>query len=356
MRQLLRKDVKFQWTKECDRELQYLKEALTKPPILRPIDPRLPIYLQVDGSKMGYGAAILQRDVHGNFYVIQYGAKATNPAQQQYNSDDLECLALIYSLKLIEPIAINKEIIVITDNSHLLHLNTWTPINARQKGMIAYLMQFNLTISYVKGSRNVTADCLSPLFTDASPKEHLRNAPATIRDEEEFLFAVTTRSAARRQVQTDDVQTAPDGIGPSTDRGRRDYADDETVNGAADDSQELGPLTDLYEDADDRLSSDARNDKLITVRTITGTDYENDEEFKYLFKYLTTGELSEDDKINKTTLLMSDQYLLEDDVLYRIEIPRKKHCGDAFPIERVLVATYLLSAEAFAALQVRSSQ
>ena len=41
MRQLLRKDVKFQWTKECDRELQYLKEALTKPPILRPIDPRL---------------------------------------------------------------------------------------------------------------------------------------------------------------------------------------------------------------------------------------------------------------------------------------------------------------------------
>jgi len=51
MRQLLRKDVKFQWTKECDRELQYLKEALTKPPILRPIDPRLPIYLQVDGSK-----------------------------------------------------------------------------------------------------------------------------------------------------------------------------------------------------------------------------------------------------------------------------------------------------------------
>jgi len=245
MRQLLRKDVKFQWTKECDRELEYLKEALTKPPILRPIDPRLPIYIQVDGSKQGYRAAILQRDVDGNFYVIQYGAKAKNPAQQQYNSDDLECLALIYLLKLIEPIAVNKPIIVITDNSHLLHLNTWTPINARQKRMIAYLMQFNLTISYVKGSRNVTADCLSRLFTDASPKERLRNAPATIRDEEELLFAATTRSAARRQAQTDDLQTSLDGVGPSADRGRRDYAVGETVNGAADDSQELGPLTDL---------------------------------------------------------------------------------------------------------------
>jgi len=170
--------------------------------------------------------------------------------------------------------------------------------------MIAYLMQSNLTISYVKGSRNVTADCLSRLFTNASPKERLRYAPATIRDEEEFLFAVTTRSAARRQAQTGDVQTAPDGVGPSTDQGRRYYADGETVNRAVDDIEELGPLTDLYEDADDRLSSDARNDTLISVPTITGTDYENDEDVKYLFKYLTMGELTEDDKINKTTLLI----------------------------------------------------
>jgi len=131
MRELLRKDVKFHWTQECDRELEYLKKASTKPPILRPIDPWLPIYVQVDSSKFGFGTAILQRDTDGNFYVIQYGAKATNPAQQKYNSDDLECMALIYALKSIEPIAINKPIIVITDNSHLLHLNTWNPINAK---------------------------------------------------------------------------------------------------------------------------------------------------------------------------------------------------------------------------------
>ena len=76
VRQLLRKDVKFQWTKECDKEPEYLKEAPTKLPISRPIDPRLPIYVQVDDSKQGYGAAILPRDANGNFYVIQYGAKA----------------------------------------------------------------------------------------------------------------------------------------------------------------------------------------------------------------------------------------------------------------------------------------
>ena len=61
-------------------------------------------------------------------FVIQYGAKATNPAQQKYNSDDLECMALIYALKSIEPIA---PIIVITDKSYLLQLNTWNPINAK---------------------------------------------------------------------------------------------------------------------------------------------------------------------------------------------------------------------------------
>jgi len=39
MRQLLRKDAPFDWTIECDRELEYLKTCLTSDPVLKPIDP-----------------------------------------------------------------------------------------------------------------------------------------------------------------------------------------------------------------------------------------------------------------------------------------------------------------------------
>lgn len=48
MRKLLCKGQKFIWTAECDKELEYLKQALTKPPILRPMDPRLPVIIQTD--------------------------------------------------------------------------------------------------------------------------------------------------------------------------------------------------------------------------------------------------------------------------------------------------------------------
>jgi len=41
-------------------------------------------------------------------------------------------------------------------------------------------------------------------------------------------------------------------------------------------------------------------------------------DIKHAFKYLTTGELSDDDKINKTTLLMCDQYVVENDGIFPI--------------------------------------
>ena len=164
MRQLLRKDQKFIWSYDCQKEFEYLKRSLTNPPILRPLDSRLPIIIQTDGSKLGFGFVILQQATYGNLHVVNYGAKATNLAQQAYCADDLEALALVYALKSIEPLAVHKPITVVTDNSHLLHLNTWKPLNSRQRRMITYLMQFDLTIRYIRGSRNVTPDFLSRLL------------------------------------------------------------------------------------------------------------------------------------------------------------------------------------------------
>ena len=86
---------------------------------------------------------------------------------------------------------------MITDNAHLLHLNTWHPVSNMQKRAITYLMQFDLHISYLKGCRNAAPDCLSRLFTDSSQVERLQNAPQPIREDDDFLFAVTTRAAAK---------------------------------------------------------------------------------------------------------------------------------------------------------------
>ena len=50
VRQLLRKDVPFVWSPECEAELTFLKQCLTTNPILKPIDPNRDLVICTDAS------------------------------------------------------------------------------------------------------------------------------------------------------------------------------------------------------------------------------------------------------------------------------------------------------------------
>ena len=200
LRTLLKKDEPFVWTPKCDEELSYLKTCLMNPPILRPIDPSRPLVIVADGSSHGFGWVALQNDDKDEWHPVTFGAKATTKQQQMYPADELEAIALMFALKSMEPVAIHKEVIVMTDNSHLLHLGTWQPINARQKRMVAYLSQFRLRIRYIKGKSNLQADCLSRLFQDSSDEERKEFRPTYAQEKNDFILAVT-RSADRASLK-----------------------------------------------------------------------------------------------------------------------------------------------------------
>jgi len=63
---------------------------------------------------------------------------------------------------------------------------------------------------------------------------------------------------------------------------------------------------------------------LVDLPTITADDYLQDAEFKYMFQYLRNGDLTDNDDQDRLTLLMADQYLIENDALYRLSTPRNK--------------------------------
>jgi len=46
---LLKKDVPFVWSPECEAELQYLKQCLISDPLLKPFDPNKDLVLSIDG-------------------------------------------------------------------------------------------------------------------------------------------------------------------------------------------------------------------------------------------------------------------------------------------------------------------
>ena len=188
MRKLLTKDTEFKWTAECQRELEYLKDALIKDPILMPINPNKYFVIMSDASETGIGHTLLQYDDDTALRVVSYRAHSLTPAQKNYVIAELELLAVGLALKQFECYRIHKNITIITDNTIVLHPDKWNAVNARQKRLLMYIMQFKITVKFIKGCHNYTADALSRLFEDATDVQKFEARPD--QDADDFVLAL----------------------------------------------------------------------------------------------------------------------------------------------------------------------
>ena len=60
MTELLKKDTKFKWTKECEASFQELKKRLTIAPVLILPDIRKDFQVYCDASHLGLGSVLMQ--------------------------------------------------------------------------------------------------------------------------------------------------------------------------------------------------------------------------------------------------------------------------------------------------------
>jgi len=97
-------------------------------PILRPINPSSPLAIVADGSSHGFSWEALQNDDKDELHAVTFGAKATTKQQQMYPADELEAIALMFALMSMGPVAVHKEVLVMTDNIQLFHLGMWQSI------------------------------------------------------------------------------------------------------------------------------------------------------------------------------------------------------------------------------------
>ena len=295
MRQLLLKDNAYKWTPQCQEEFEYLKECLMRDPILKPINPNKDVVIMTDACTTGYSYVLMQYGSDEKLHVVSYGAQATTRAQSRYVPAELELVAVALALKSHEVFLLHKGVTIVSDNTRVLHLKSWPAVNERQRRLLTYLMQFRLTIKYIRGSKNLTADALSRIFEDMTEQERQEYVPAPTNDE--FVVAVH--------------HNEQDALELTEKRSNHDE-EQEQVEGAS--------------------------DRFVDAFPITSKDYEQDEEFRDMFVYLTTGNLTGNEKTDKTILLLADQYFLENDILFRLTIPRNKRVARVSPVsERLCV-------------------
>lgn len=88
---------KWQWGDREQTAFQYLKEALTTPPILGYPDFQMPVEVHVNASQAGLGAVLYQTQA-GQKRVIFYASRGFSRSEKHCSAFKLEFLALKWSI------------------------------------------------------------------------------------------------------------------------------------------------------------------------------------------------------------------------------------------------------------------
>ncbi|RXN13855.1 Retrovirus-related Pol poly from transposon [Labeo rohita] len=160
LRQLLRQDSEFLWDKQHDVAFQKMKDIITREPgpVLAFFDTSKDLTLQVDASKYGLGAVLLQEGK-----PLAYASKSLTDTEINYAQIEKELLAILWGCKRFHQYVYGRHITVESDHKPLEAIIR-KPLSAappRLQRMILQLQKYSFTIVHVPGKNIPVADTLS---------------------------------------------------------------------------------------------------------------------------------------------------------------------------------------------------
>ncbi len=113
---LLKKDVSLQWNDAHEQRFNELKSVLINAPVLALPEHSEPFSICTDASSQELGAALMQKDARGKYYVFGYASRVLNSAESNYSATHQETLAVVWALKYFKDIGLDYPITVYTDH------------------------------------------------------------------------------------------------------------------------------------------------------------------------------------------------------------------------------------------------
>jgi hypothetical protein len=115
LNELLKKEVEYNWTDKQQQAFEALKEKLITAPIVQYPDFEKPFFLYTDASTIGIGSVLAQKSEKGE-HVIAYASRTLTPAEKNYGVSELECLAVVWSIKYFRHYLCGSQFTIITSN------------------------------------------------------------------------------------------------------------------------------------------------------------------------------------------------------------------------------------------------
>ncbi|GJX09249.1 reverse transcriptase domain-containing protein [Tanacetum coccineum] len=184
---LLMKDAKFDFSNDCKKAFNILKEKLTTAPIIISLDWNVPFELMCDASDFVVGA-VLGQGIDGKFKLIYYARKTLNNAQEHYTTTKKELLVIMdkkgaknlaadHLSRLENPdlgTFTEEEITDKFPNKHLMILKI--KLNEDEPCIHYFPLEVDMVTSKSTKSRMYT---FSPVMVANSRKHHCRVRPYT---------------------------------------------------------------------------------------------------------------------------------------------------------------------------------
>lgn len=157
---LLQKNVVWDWSPDCQKSFEILRDALASPPILAYPNPHKEFILTTDASEMALSYILGQKDDQGREHVIAYGGRSLRKPEKKYPIHELEALAVIEGVRHFHVYLAHSHFTVHTDNNAVSYIKNLKLDRGRLARYAIMLQSYDMEVVHRAGKAN-QADALS---------------------------------------------------------------------------------------------------------------------------------------------------------------------------------------------------
>lgn len=158
---LLKKNVKFIWSDDCQQSFQTCINLLCSHPCLSIFCPEKDTFVYTDASNEGIGAVLKQRQSDGSIKPVAFFSKKISDSHKKKRAIFLECLAIKESLLYWRHKLLGLKFKIFTDHKPLVGKKVNSQYDDELRELLLHISQFDFVIEYKPGIENTEADCLS---------------------------------------------------------------------------------------------------------------------------------------------------------------------------------------------------
>ena len=169
---LLKKDSKFIWTETHTIAFNCLKEHVSNDVKLQFFYSSKPLFIKVDASKHGIGAAMLQSDhiiknsstseIPNNLCPISYASKTLSKTESNYSNIERKLLGVVFATTHFKHFTYGRPVTIISDHKPLVSLfkKSLTSSSPHLSRMLLQILDYDLNIVYQEGSKMHLSDAI----------------------------------------------------------------------------------------------------------------------------------------------------------------------------------------------------